>query len=62
MQIEIGKTYKTRDGQRVTIQAETAEGGTYRFQGEDEQGRITWRSAKGRFDKRPSPLDLVVEA
>jgi hypothetical protein len=59
--IQPGKTYTTRDGQRVRIEAETANRGTYRMQGEDEQGRITWRSRKGRFERHPHRLDLVAE-
>lgn len=59
--IEVGKTYSTRDGQRIVIQAETENRGVYRFRGEDEQGCITWRSRKGRFDRTPHHLDLVRE-
>jgi hypothetical protein len=61
--LEIGKTYLTRDGSlRVTIQAETDNRGTYRMQGEDELGRITWRSVNGRFERHAHSLDLVREA
>ena len=62
MTIKTGKTYITRDGQRVRIEAETDYPGTYRMRGEDEQGRITWRARKGQFDRHPSRLDLVAEA
>lgn len=62
MTIEAGKTYLTRDGQRIHIEQETSHRGTYRMRGEDEQGRVTWRSRKGRFDRHPSRLDLVAEA
>ena len=60
--IEIGKTYLTRDGQRVRIDAETDNRGTYRMRGEDQEGRVTWRSHKGRFTSRPHRLDLIAEA
>ena len=59
--LEIGKTYETRDGRKITIEAKTTERGTYRFRGVDERGRLTWRSAKGRFDSRASAHDLVRE-
>lgn len=60
--IEVGKTYLTRDGQRVRIEAETDNKGTYKMQGEDEEGRVTWRSRRGRFASRACALDLVAEA
>jgi len=59
--LEIGKTYVTRDGQRVRIEAETECRGTFRMRGVDEYGRPTWRSRKGRFDRLASHLDLVRE-
>jgi hypothetical protein len=62
MKIEVGKTYLTRDGQKITIQSESGYRGTWRMQGVDEIGRLTWRSRKGRFERRPSKLDLVAEA
>jgi hypothetical protein len=61
LKIEPGKTYLTRDGQRITIEAKTKHGRTYRMQGEDERGRITWRSTVGRFGRTPSRLDLIAE-
>lgn len=62
MKIEPNKTYLTRTGSRVTILAVTGERGTYAFVGEDEQGRPTWRSARGRFTRHPHCEDLVAEA
>lgn len=62
MKIEVGKTYRTRSGRKVKIEAETENRGTYRMRGEDEQGRITWRSKRGRFDRHPSQHDLIAEA
>ncbi len=64
MKIEVGKTYLTRDGQRIEIESEALDGTssvTYRMQGIDEKGRVTWRSRRGRFDRYPSRLDLVEE-
>lgn len=60
--LEVGKTYLTRQDERVRIDAETENRGTYRMRGEDEQGRVTWRSLKGRFTDRPHALDLIAEA
>jgi hypothetical protein len=62
IKIEVGKSYMTRDGEQITIQADTGQPGRYRFQGEDAEGRLTWRSAKGRFGRHPHRLDLVAAA
>lgn len=62
MQLEVGKAYVCRDGSKFVAQAITAWGPLYRVQGEDEQGRVTWRSAKGRFERYPHKLDVVAEA
>ena len=63
MKIEIGKKYITRDGTRtVTIEAESTYRGTFRMQGEDDLGRVTWRSPKGRFTTHLHKHDLVAEA
>ena len=63
MRIQVGKTYVTRDGHKVTIEAETPMAtATYVMQGVDERGRITWRTRKGRFDRHPHPNDLVSES
>ncbi len=60
--IETGKTYECRDGSVFrAIEVTRHEGRTYRVRGEDEKGRITWRSLKGRFDKAPHHLDVVRE-
>lgn len=60
--LEVGKTYETRDGRAIKITGRSEEfGGTYRFIGEDEAGRLTWRSRRGRFDRRPTKHDLVRE-
>ena len=59
--IEVGKSYLTRDGDRVTIEAETAYRGTWSMQGTDGRGRLTWHSAAGRFTDRPHAADLVAE-
>lgn len=60
--LEIGKIYECRNGERFRAEALTnSDGKTYRVQGEDGQGRITWRSLKGRFSRAPHPLDIVRE-
>ena len=60
--LQIGKTYVTRDGSlHVLIQAETNLNGTYSMQGEDDLGRITWRTRKGQFSRYLHPLDLTAE-
>ena len=60
MIIEAGKTYVCRDGSLFFAQAITKnKGRTFKVQGEDEQGRITWRSLKGRFSNAPHRLDVV---
>lgn len=61
MQIEVGKTYVCRDGSKFLAQAITTEGKLYRVQGEDDLGRVTWRSIKGRFERHPHKLDVVAE-
>ncbi len=61
MKVEVGKTYLTRTGERVHIHAKTGWPGTYRMRGEDNRGRITWRSERGRFVSYPHSLDLVAE-
>jgi hypothetical protein len=62
MNVEVGKTYRDRDGRKVTIESETDnELPRYRMQGVDHLGRITWCSRKGRFWKHPTRLDLVAE-
>lgn len=62
IQIEVGKTYECRNGATFKAIAFTDNATkTYRVRGEDELGRVTWRSAKGRFDKAPHPLDVVRE-
>jgi len=61
MIIEVGKAYMTRDGQRVRITGQTNYPGTYSMIGEDDRGRVTWRSRTGRFYKYPHRLDLVSE-
>ena len=57
-----GKTYITRNGDLVRIEAETNYGRTYKMQGIDDQGRVTWRSRAGRFTSHPHHLDLVALA
>ena len=59
MKIEIGKVYVCRDGSKFVAEAETGRNDTYAVQGEDEDGRVTWRSAKGRFCRHPHPRDVV---
>jgi hypothetical protein len=61
--LEPGKTYVCRDGSLFKAQAISSQYvGTFRVQGEDEQGRITWRSLRGRFTRRPHYLDAVGES
>ena len=60
--VEVGKAYLTRDGQRIAIEAETTRAGTYKMQGVDSQGRVTWRSRRGAFTSHPHRLDLITEA
>ena len=60
--IKVGKTYECRNGAEFkALEITHNEGKTYRVRGEDEKGRITWRSLKGRFDKAPHALDVVRE-
>lgn len=62
IQIEVGKTYECRNGDLFRALAVTEnDGKTYRVRGEDQQGRVTWRSLKGRFDRAPHALDVVRE-
>jgi hypothetical protein len=63
MKIEIGKTYICRDGSLFRAEALTrGYGRTYKVQGEDERGCVTWRSIHGRFTSVPHRLDVVREA
>ena len=62
MVIEIGKTYRTRDGSTFKAINFTGRPGTYAVYGEDHLGRVTWRSLKGRFTSHPHHLDIVSEA
>ena len=63
IQIAVGKTYECRNGATFrAIEITAHDGKTYRVRGEDEKGRTTWRSAKGRFDKAPHALDVIREA
>jgi len=59
MNIEVGQTYICRSGDIFIAEAITKQGGTYKVQGFDQFGRITWRSLKGRFDRHPHHLDVV---
>lgn len=73
MILEVGKTYLTRDGQRVLIEAETTAHGTYKMQGIYVEGAdwhdrcnkpalgVTWRSKDGRMSRTRHRLDLVME-
>jgi hypothetical protein len=74
MIIEVGKTYLTRDGQCVLIEAETTSHGTFKMQGVYLQGGghwydpynyramgVTWRSKDGRMSGNRHRLDLVME-
>lgn len=70
MEIQVGRTYLTRDGERVKIVAETDQPGTYRMRGiildgigpgNANKGAFTWRSRAGRFTSHPHRLDLVSE-
>jgi hypothetical protein len=63
MKIEIGKTYICRDGSQFHAQELTrGYGRTYKVQGVDEHGCVTWRSIHGRFTSVPHRLDVVREA
>lgn len=59
MTIEIGTTYRTRNGSTFRAIEKTGQAGTYAVRGEDEQGRVTWRSLKGRFARTAHALDCV---
>ncbi len=59
MQIEIGKTYITRNGETFTATGFTGKKGTYAVIGRDSKDRLTWRSLKGRFDRKPHDLDVI---
>jgi hypothetical protein len=73
MIIEVGKTYLTRDGQRVLIETETAHHGMYTMQGVYVEGGhwhnpyhhralgVTWRRKDGRMSRARHRLDLVME-
>ena len=61
IQIETGKTYTCRDGSEFKATEKTGRKGTYAIVGEDENGKVTWRSEKGRFDRYPHKLDVVSE-
>jgi hypothetical protein len=61
MVIEIGKTYRTRDGSTFKAIKFTGYPGTCAVYGEDHLGRGTWRSLKGRFTSHPHHLDIVSE-
>jgi hypothetical protein len=60
--IEVGHTYLTGEGTRVTIVGETGFGGTAKFIGMTERGRGCLRSIHGRFGDHPHILDLVALA
>lgn len=57
--IQVGKSYICRNGSMFIAEAITNYPGTYKVQGVDEKGRVTWRSLKGRFDSHPHALDVV---
>lgn len=59
--VEVGHAYICRDGSLFTADSLATHGHTYRVAGEDERGRITWRSLRGRFTSHPHPLDVVGE-
>lgn len=59
MLLEVGKTYRTRDGDHFTVTHIKNERGTYAVSGRDDQDRVSYRSQKGRFIDRPHRLDLV---
>jgi hypothetical protein len=73
MILKVGKTYLTRDGQRVLIEAETTRHGMYTMQGVYVEGGhccdpynhralgVTWRRKDGRMSRARHRLDLVVE-
>jgi hypothetical protein len=61
MVIEIGKTYRTRDGSTFKAINFTGNPGTYAVYGKDQFGCPTWRSIKGRFTIHPHYLDIVSE-
>jgi hypothetical protein len=61
IRVEPGKTYLTRDGDRVTIAHQTPSHGQWEYIGNDSRGRVTWRSAKGQHGRYRSGLDLVKE-
>ena len=61
MQIELGKTYRTRDGREVRIYA-TDGGGIYSVHGAIESGdvwQVTWWKADGRAPEDWSSRDLI---
>jgi hypothetical protein len=62
MTIKINTIYTTRDGNTFRALEITSAKGTYAVRGEDSQGRITWRSLKGRFARGAHALDLVAIA
>ena len=62
VRLEDGKTYLTREGERVFIEGQTMSHGLWEYVGKDERGRITWRSAKGQHGRYRGPTDLIKEA
>lgn len=54
-----GQTYRTRDGDHVTVKSIKNERGTYAVSCRDDHDRVTYRSQRGRFTNRPHRLDLV---
>ena len=60
--IAVGKTYECRNGSIFrAIELTNSDLKTYRVRGEDEKGRVCWRSLKGRFTSGPHHLDVVRE-
>ncbi len=62
IRLEPGKTYLTRDGERVTILHQTASHGIWEYLGKDSNDRLTWRSATGQHGRYRSSSDLIKEA
>ena len=61
LRLEDGKTYLTRQGEKVFIDGQTMSHGLWEYVGHDEAGRLTWRSAKGQHGRYRSGSDLVRE-
>lgn len=64
MLLGLGQAYRCRNGSIFIALRETnfPKRGCYRIEGQDAEGRTSWRSLKGRIGPRPSPQDCIAPA